>query len=314
LRRFVIGRLVSAIPSLVLLSFVVFALVRVIPGDPISIMLEKNQDPELAQQLREFYGLDQPLLVQYGRWIQGILGGSFGNSIVNGRPVEAELAERLPRSLFLMLGSVAVALVLAIPIGLVAAARRNSWLDYGATALVTVLMSIPAFWLGILYILVFAVELQWLPATGYVSPREDFVGFARHMALPWLTLGGTIAALTTRVLRTSLIEELSSDYQRTAAAKGLHPRVILLRHAFRNAAVPMVTIIGLEMGYLMGGAVVTERVFAYPGMGQLLIGSVFSRDYPVIQAGILVFATLFIVMNIVTDVVVAAIDPRIRRD
>lgn len=312
--RFALNRILASIPVLIALSFVVFVSVRIIPGDPITVMLEKNQDPELTAKLRDFYGLDDPLLTQYGRWMWGLARGSFGESIVNGRPVGAMLAERLPKSLYLMLGSVTVAVALAIPMGLAAAYRRNGIVDYIASAFITILMSVPSFWIGIIYILLFAVKLSWLPATGYVSPSEDLGAFFSHMLLPWLTLGGTLAALTTRVLRTSLIEELGSDYQRTAAAKGLHPRTILIRHAFRNATLPMVTVVGLEMGYLIGGAVVTERVFAYPGMGQLLVNSVAARDYPVIQAGILVFAAIFVVSTLVTDLVVASLDPRIGRD
>jgi len=300
------------VPTLFLLSFIVFALVRVIPGDAVGVLLEKNQDPKLAAELRQHFGLDQPLLVQYGRWLGGILSGSFGRSMLSGVPVADLLAERFPRSLWLMGGGVAVALLLAIPIGLIAAARPNGWPDLLASGFVTLLMSVPTFWLGILYILLFAVALRWLPATGYAEPFEAPLKFLSHMWLPWLTLGGTLAALTARILRASLIEALNQDYTRTAAAKGLAERVILLRHAFRNAAIPMVTIVGLEMGYLIGGAVVTERVFAFPGMGQFLIDAIFARDYPVIQAGILVFATAFVVMNLITDIVIAVIDPRIR--
>ncbi|MEA2585790.1 MAG: peptide/nickel transport system permease protein [Thermomicrobiales bacterium] len=310
--RYILRRVVITIPTLVLLSFIIFAIVRVIPGDPVGVLLEKNQDPVLAAELRRHYGLDQPLPVQYGRWMRDVLGGSFGRSMINGVPVSDLLAQRFPRSLWLMGGGVGVALLIAVPVGLLAAARQNSWFDILATGLVALLMSIPTFWIGILYILLFAVQLHWLPATGFSDPFVDPWQFLKHMWLPWLTLGGTLAALTARIFRASLIEALASDFTRTAAAKGLSSRRVILAHACRNAAIPTVTVLGMEMGYLIGGAVVTERVFAYPGMGLFLVDAIFARDYPVIQAGLLVFATAFVLMNLLTDIVIAVIDPRIR--
>jgi peptide/nickel transport system permease protein len=310
--RYLVRRVLTVIPTLLVLSFAIFSLVRILPGDPVSALLEKTQDPELAASLRRYYGLDQPLFSQYVAWLGGVLSGSFGRSFLSGLPVAQLVGERFPRSVWLMGGGVAVALLLAVPTGMLAAAKRNRWPDLFASGLVTLLMAVPTFWLGILYIGVFAVTLHWLPATGYTDPLEDLPGFIRHIALPWLTLGGTLAALTARMLRSSLIEVLSQEYVLTARAKGLGSRAVLFGHAVRNAAIPTVTLLGLEMGYLLGGAVVTERVFAYPGMGQFLLESILTRDYPVIQAGLLVFASAFVLMNLLTDVVVAIIDPRIR--
>jgi peptide/nickel transport system permease protein len=310
--RYLLRRVLGAVPTLLVLSFGTFMLVRVIPGDPITALLDKTQDPQLAASLRRHYGLDQPLLTQYLVWLQGVLTGSFGRSFQSGLPVAELVAERLPRSLWLMAGGILVALLLAVPAGIVSAARRNRWPDLLASSVVTLLMAVPTFWLGILYIGLFAVTLHWLPATGYVDPLVEPLPFLSHIVLPWLTLGGTIAALTARLLRASLIEVLSHEYVLTARAKGLHSTAVLFGHALRNAAIPTVTLVGLEMGYLLGGAVVTERVFAYPGMGQFLLESILTRDYPVIQAGLLFFATAFVLMNLLTDLAVAAIDPRIR--
>ena len=310
--RYLLKRVAAAVPSLALITVLVFLLVRLIPGDPVAALLELQRDPAVVAELRAFYGLDRPLHEQYLNWLATIASGSFGRSFMNGLPVTSLVLERFPRTVYLMLGGVTVSLLIAIPAGLLAATRRKSWADHGVTSLATLAMAVPNFWLGILLMLLFGVMLGWLPTTGFVEPREDFGGFLRHMVLPWFTLGSALAALTTRMLRSSLLDVLSQDFVRTARAKGLAERALLVRHALKNAAIPTITVVGLQAGYLMGGAVVTERVFAYPGMGLLLVGSIFNRDYPVIQAGIMLFAFTFILINLATDAVYALVDPRIR--
>jgi peptide/nickel transport system permease protein len=310
--RYLLKRILLAIPAMMLISLLVFLLVRVIPGDPVSALLERQQDPAVVAELRHFYGLDRPLAEQYLTWLHLILQGSLGRSFMSGASVAALVLERIPRTIYLMVGGLTVSLLIALPSGIIAASRRNSWVDVGVSGLATGLMAVPNFWFGILLMLLFAVKLQWLPTTGYVEPHEDLGRFFRHMVMPWVTLGSGLTALTARILRSSLLDVLSHDYIRTARAKGLTERAILYGHALKNAAIPVITVVGMQAGYLMGGAVVTERVFGYPGMGLLLIGSIFNRDYPVIQAGILFFALSFVAINLLTDVVYVAADPRIR--
>lgn len=311
--RYILRRMLLTIPALLLTTLLVFLLVRLIPGNPIAVLLEREQDPETVARLRAFYGLDKPLLQQYFVWLREIASGSFGQSFLNGADVTGIVLERFPRTLYLMTGGLIVSLLIALPAGIITAARRATWTDISLTSLATVLMAMPNFWLGILLILLFAVELGWLPAAGYVSPTDDLTESLKFMILPWITLGGSLCALTTRILRSSMLDAISRDFVRTARAKGLTERRVLLGHALKNAIIPTITVVGLQVGYLMGGAVVVERVFAYPGMGLLLINSITNRDYPVIQAGILLFAVTFIVINLVTDILYMVVDPRIRR-
>jgi peptide/nickel transport system permease protein len=301
----------ATIPSLLLITVAVFYLVRLIPGDPVSSLLELQRDPTIVAELRAFYGLDRPIAEQYVTWLGMVASGSLGRSFMNGVPVTNLVLERFPRTIYLMVGGLVVSLLIALPCGLIAATHRASWIDLGVSTLATVSLAVPSFVFGILLMLVFAVALGWLPTTGFVEPQEDFVGFLQHMLMPWFTLGSALAALTTRILRSSLLDVLSQDYIRTAHAKGLDNRIVLVRHALRNAAIPAITVVGVQAGYLMGGAIVTERVFAYPGMGLLMVGAITTRDYPVIQAGIMVFALSFVVINLCTDMMYVLVDPRI---
>jgi peptide/nickel transport system permease protein len=310
--RYLLKRILATIPSLLLITVLVFFLVRLIPGDPVSSLLELQRDPKIVAELRAFYGLDRPIFEQYLTWLGTVASGSLGRSFINGTPVTSLVLERFPRTIYLMAGGLAVSLAIALPCGLIAATHRRSWVDLGVSTLATVSLAVPSFFFGILLMLVFAVALGWLPTTGFVEPGEDFVGFLKHMLMPWFTLGAALAALTTRILRSSMLDVLSQDYIRTARAKGLDDRVVLVRHALRNAAIPTITVVGVQAGYLMGGAIVTERVFAYPGMGLLMVGSITTRDYPVIQAGIMLFALSFVVINLFTDVLYVLVDPRIR--
>ena len=300
------------IPALLGISISVFMLIHLIPGDPISVMLGRVSDPEVLAAVRSQYGLDRPLATQYFIWLGNVLQGNLGYSISNGAPVMDQIAERLPATLYLLAGGLAVALVLAAPIGILAAAKRNSWVDLGGTTLSLIFMSIPSFWLAILLILLLAVHFGWLPATGYVPPQEDLIGFVKSLIMPSLALGVSEAGFIARLLRSSMLDALHQDYVTVARAKGVRERRVLYRHALPNALIPVITVVAIEVGYLLGGAIIIERVFAYPGMGLLTITAISTRDYPLIQGTILVFAVFFLFINLLTDLLYAVIDPRIK--
>lgn len=311
--RFILRRLLAAALTLAVATFVIFYVVRIIPGDPIATMLGQEYSPEAAEALRRLYGLDQPIFIQYSNWLGAVLQGELGYSVLSGSPVSELLWRRVPRTLALMAGGVAVGLIIAIPAGILAAYNRGKWPDGILMGMTTTLMAIPQFWLGILLLVIFAVALQWLPGAGYVQFAESPIGFLRAMILPWLTIGFSISAFIARVLRSSLLDCLNQDYIRTAEARGFGHRRIVLLHALRNAAIPTVTVIGLEIGYLVGGAIVVETVFSFPGVGRLLVTSILQRDYPLIQIGLLFFAAGFVIINLITDISYGIIDPRVRR-
>ncbi len=312
MQRYILRRLLGMVPVLIGVSIVVFLMIHLIPGDPISAMLGRVSDPEVLASVRAQYGLDQPLVSQYFRWLSQVLRGNLGYSISSGAPVAGQVLERLPATLYLLAGGMLVALALAFPIGIVTASRHNTWVDFGGTTLSMIFMSIPSFWLAILLILLLAVRLEWLPATGYVAPQDDFSQFMRSLIMPSLALGLSEAGFIARLVRSSMLESLGQDYVTVARAKGLQDRRTLYRHALPNALIPVVTVIGIEIGYLLGGVIVIERVFAFPGMGLLTITAISTRDYPLIQGTILVFAVFFLFMNLLTDLLYGVIDPRVR--
>jgi peptide/nickel transport system permease protein len=312
MQLYLFRRVLGMIPALLGVSVIVFLLIHLVPGDPISVMMGRVSDPEVLEAVRAQYGLDRPLVTQYLVWLSQVLHGNLGYSISNGGPVADQVLGRLPATFYLLAGGMLVALVLALPIGIVTASRHNSWVDLGGTTLSMIFMSIPSFWLAILLILLLAVKLGWLPATGYVPPSEDFGEFLRSLIMPSLALGMSEAGFIARLLRSSMLDALRQDYVTVARAKGLHDRRTLYRHALPNALIPVVTVIGIEIGYLLGGVIVIERVFAFPGMGLLTITAISTRDYPLIQGSILVFAVFFLIMNLVTDVLYGIIDPRVR--
>ena len=283
---------------------VVFLLIHLIPGDPIDVMLGESAQPADRAALRHSLGLDQPLLVQLYSYINGLMHLDFGRSLHSQRPILELLAERLPATVELTVAAFAITLALALPLGLLAAARRDTAWDHGAMSFSLIGVSIPHFWLGPLLILVFSLWLGWLPVSG----REG----AGAVILPALTLGTALSAILARMIRSSVLEVLSEDFIRTAYAKGLSRRQVLLRHALPNALLPVITILGLQLGALLAGAVITETVFAWPGIGLLTIEAIQSRDYPVVQACVLLIALTYVVVNRLTDLVYALIDPRIR--
>ena len=306
-------RALTLLPILLIMSVIVFGLIRMVPGDPIDVMYGSEGMDEIRRAaLSQELGLDQPIVVQYGKWLWRAARGDLGNSYRAGIPVLELIAQRLPATLLLSFAALFLSLLMAIPLGIAAAIRRNSWVDASAMFFAIIGISLPAFWSGILLVLVFAVWLGWLPSIGYVSPADDFWGCLSHLILPAITLGWALAGITTRLTRSSLLEELGKDYVRTARGKGQRERAVLLTHALRNALIPIVTMVGLQLGFLIGGTVVVETVFAWPGVGLLVVDSIFARDYPVVQGVVLVIAVLIVVINLLVDVIYTVLDPRIR--
>jgi peptide/nickel transport system permease protein len=302
--RYVLKRVVLALPVLVGVSVVVFVAIRLIPGDPAQLMAGQAATQEVVQQIRQSLGLDQPLPVQYLYFLRNVVRGDLGRSLFNGAPVVEELAQRFPRTVRLALASMAVASLIGIPAGILAATRRSTWVDTAVMLVALAGVSVPVFWLGLNLILLFSVRLQWLPSFGYETWR--------HLVLPSLTLGAASTAVVARMTRSAMLEVLGQDYVRTARAKGLAERVVVSRHALRNALIPVVTVLGLQLGTLLSGAVLTETVFAWPGIGRLLVEAVLARDYPIIQGATLLIAATFVVLNVAVDVLYGLLDPRIR--
>jgi len=302
--RYVLKRVVLALPVLLGVSVVVFVAIRLIPGDPAQLMAGQAATQEVVQQIRQSLGLDQPVPVQYLYFLRNVVRGDLGRSLFNGAPVVEELAQRFPRTVRLALASMAVASLIGIPAGILAATRRSTWVDTAVMLVALAGVSVPVFWLGLNLILLFSVRLQWLPSFGYETWR--------HLVLPSLTLGAASAAIVARMTRSAMLEVLGQDYVRTARAKGLAERVVVNRHALRNALIPVVTVLGLQLGTLLSGAVLTETVFAWPGIGRLLVEAVLARDYPIIQGATLLIAATFVVLNVAVDVLYGLLDPRIR--
>ncbi|HHM05277.1 MAG TPA: ABC transporter permease [Gammaproteobacteria bacterium] len=301
---FILSRLFSAALVLLGVSTLVFLLIHLVPGDPVEVMLGESAQPSDREALRQALGLDQPVLLQLMHYYQGLLRLDLGTSLHSQRPILEVLLERLPATAELALAALAVAVVIAFPLGVLAAVKRDSLWDSGAMGFSLLGVSIPNFWLGPMLILVFSLWLGWLPVSGREEPGA--------LILPALTLGTALAAVLARMVRASLLEVLEEDYVRTARAKGLPSRVVIWRHALRNALLPVVTVLGLQLGVLLGGAVVTEIVFSWPGLGELTIEAIQKRDYPVVQGCVLFISAAYVVVNALTDLVYAWLDPRVR--
>jgi len=310
--KFILHRALATGPVLLLLSLIVFSLIHLIPGDPVQIMLGEENDPHALQALRRELGLDRPLVEQFLRWLWRLLHGDFGRSLRSHQPVLEAISERLPVTSELTVLAMLISLCIALPAGVISAQRRNSVLDVLSTMTALTGVSIPNFFLGILLIVAFAQELQWLPSSGYVSPLESLGLNLKTMLLPAVTLGTGLAAIIMRMTRSSLLEVLRHDYVLTARAKGLAESRVIMRHALKNALLPVTTILGLQMGTLLGGAVLTETIFALPGLGRLVVDSIFARDFPIVQGVILFLALTRITCNFVVDITYALLDPRIR--
>ena len=310
--EFFVRRAFISVITLFVISLIVFAGVRAIPGDPARVMAGTDADEAGLEEIREKYGLNDRLPVQYFRWIGLALRGDLGESIRTRQSVVATVAQKLPITIELAVLAILVALAIAIPAGVFAAVRRNTGWDMLASALSLGGVSVPNFWLGIMMILLLSVHLGWLPASGFVPWWEDPVDNLARMLMPALVLGTGLAAVLMRQTRNSMIEVLSADYIRTARAKGLPQRGVVLRHAIRNALLPVVTILGLQTGALMGGAVVTEQIFVVPGFGRLIVEAVFTRDYPLVQGVVLITASSYVLINLLVDISYSLLNPRIR--
>jgi peptide/nickel transport system permease protein len=310
--RFVMRRLVLSIPIVVLVSIMVFGLIHLIPGDPATVILGQEATPEAAAALRHELGLDQPLVMQYLTWLSHVLRGDLGRSLADRTPVIEQIRLRLPVTLELTLGTFLVALLISIPAGVLSATRRGSLVDYSSTLLALGGLSVPSFWLAIMFILLFAVKLRWLPASGYVPFAENPRANIEAMIMPAVATGIRESAALTRILRSSMLEVLGADYVRTARSKGLSNWLVVMRHALRNALVPVVTSAGLVLAGLLGGLVITETIFAIPGFGRLIVEAIYQRDFVTVQGAILVSALLVVIVNLIVDLIYALIDPRIR--
>jgi len=301
---YLLRRILIAVPTLLGVVLLVFLMVRLAPGDPAILLAGEFATPETLEAIRTRYGLDRPLPEQFALYLGALLQGDLGESARSRRPVLEELKTYFPNTVVLATAAILVALATGIPLGILAALRQGSWLDLGVMVLALLGVSMPVFWFGLLAILIFSVELGWFPVAGK--------GTLAHLVLPAVTLGINATALLARMTRGTLVEVLSQDYIRTARAKGLAERVVIFKHALRNALIPVVTVAGLEFGSLLAGAVITETIFAWPGLGQLLVGSILSRDYPVVQGAVLLVAFTFTLVNLMVVLLYACIDPRVR--
>jgi peptide/nickel transport system permease protein len=302
---YLLRRALALVPVLLMMSIMVFILIRLVPGDPIDVMYgSEGMDAARRAALSHDLGLDQPMVVQYVRWLGRAVQGDLGRSYRASMPVGELILQRLPATLQLAAAAILISLCLAIPLGILAAVRRNTWVDFSALGFAIFGISLPNFFAGLLLILIFAVYLHWLPAVGY--------GGWRHLILPAITLGWALSGTTTRLTRSSMLEELGKDYVRTARGKGLAEQGVVLQHGLRNALLPTVTMIGLQMGFLVGGIVAVEKVFAWPGIGSLLVDSIFARDYPVVQGCVLVIAVMVVLINLGVDLLYTVLDPKIR--
>jgi len=299
---------------LILISIVIFTLMHSIPGDPMQVMYGIMASPENIEMARRQLGLDKPVYIQYLVWLTNMLQGNFGASLRTHRPVLQSVLERVPATFLLTMASMTIALVIGILSGVVSASKPGSKLDYIGAVLAQLGMSMPDFWLGIILILVFSVRLQIFPSSGYASMIENPFESLRHLALPAITVGTINAAIITRMTRSSMLEVLSQDYIRTARSKGLSERLVVYKHALKNSLIPVVTVVGTQFGYLLGGVIIVETIFAYPGVGRLLYTSIYQRDYPLVQGSVLTLAFAFCLVNLIVDILYLFLDPRIRYD
>ena len=305
-------RVLVAIPTILLISVFVFALQKLLPGDPVLAMAGEERDPVALAAIREQLGLNDPLPVQYFRWLAGALQGDLGTSLRTGQPVTQLIVQKLPVTLQLGVMALLIALVIGIPAGIISAVRKGTVTDYAANMVALSGMSIPNFWLGIMLIMLVSVRWQLLPASGYVPPTQDFVQSMRTMIMPAFVLGTGLAGALMRHTRSSMLGVLKQDYVRTARAKGVPERRVVLKHAFRNALTPIVTLTALLFGELIAGAVLTEQIFTIPGFGKLVVDAVFTRDYAVVQGVVMVTAVGFTLMNLVADMLYILLNPRLR--
>jgi peptide/nickel transport system permease protein len=308
---FILKRLAAMIPVVLLVSVIVFYLIRLTPGDPAVAMLGEEATPQMVTALRHEFGLDQPIPVQYAIWLSKVVQGDLGHSTRSNQPVLEAILERLPATVELTFFALVISLAIAIPTGIISATRRNSAADLIVTTTALIGVSMPSFFLGILLIFIFSLNLRWLPPIGFTPIIKDLGANLTGMILPSITLGAGAAAVVARLTRSSLLEVLGQEYIRTARSKGLAERAVIYAHALKNAMIPVVTIVGLQVGTLLGGAIITETIFVLPGVGKLAVDAIFARDFPMIQGVVLFLSLVFLASNLVVDVLYAFLDPRI---
>jgi peptide/nickel transport system permease protein len=304
--NYLIKRLLSTIPVLLGISLLLFFMLRLLPGDPAQVLAGQMASPQEIENIRHQLGLDRPIYEQYAKYLSRLARFDLGRSARTQNPVTEEIWARLPNTLLLAVVAISLACLFGIPAGIISAVRPYTWIDYLVTTSALFGMSMPVFWLGLMLVVLFSVILKWLPAGG--------TGSWQHVILPSFTLAAFVVAFIARMTRSTMLETLSQDYTTTARSKGLQERVVVIKHALKNAMIPIITVVGLQFGLLLGGAVLTETVFAWPGLGRLIVDSILARDYPVIQGSILIFGLLYIMVNLVVDLIYALVDPRIRYD
>jgi peptide/nickel transport system permease protein len=312
MHQYILRRLIQTVPVLFLFSVVVFTVMRLVPGDPATVILGLEATPEAVAQIRDEMGLDEPIFVQYGIWLRDIARGDFGVSWKSKQTVESLIWRRLPATVLLTIGAMLIGLMIALPLGILSGLKPHSAFDTAATGFSLLGLAIPGFWLGLMLLLLLAVRLEWLPPSGFTPLTEDPVDSLKHLILPALTLGVGLAAPLARFVRSGMLDVMGTDYIRTARAKGLPERFVVGRHALRNGMLSVVTVFGLEFGSLLGGAVVTESVFNWPGIGSLLLTAIKQRDYAMVQGTVLFISVVFILVNLVVDISYGYLDPRIR--
>ena len=316
--RYIVQRVFQLIPVLILVSLAVFLIVRIIPGDPVLVMLGVDPEErarfseEQYQALQRQLGFDRPIYVQYFNWVKKITQGDFGLSLRSRRPIFEVILERYPATIYLAVIALLLGLAIAIPSGVIAAVRQNTTADYAAMGFALWGIAMPNFWLALMLIVLFSLTLGWLPSIGYASPFQNPFLFLQHAALPAIVMGTDLAAPLTRYIRAEMLEQLKHDYVRTAWAKGLPSRMVIVKHALRNSLIATVTVVGLQTARLLGGSTIVETVFSWPGVGRLLIEGVYSRDYPIIQGSVLIIAVTYVFINLAVDIAYKWIDPRIK--
>ena len=310
----ILRRLLSALPVLLIVSLITFAMIHLIPGDPAAAIAGLSATPDQIANIRHDLGLDQPLATQFVRWYANLLHGDLGRSLLLGQPVLQATLYRLPVTIGLSLYALVITLVIGLVAGVLAALRQNTWVDQAAMMFAMIGISLPNFYLGLLMIILFAVDLGWLPSGGYVPLWDNPLGWLAGMTMPAVSLALLLAGLLARITRSTMLEVLRQDYIRTARAKGLPRRLVVVKHALANALIPIVTVIGIIVSLLISGSVVTETLFSIPGVGQLLTQAVLNRDYPMVQGGLLIVTALLVLVNIGVDVIYAFLDPRVRYD
>jgi peptide/nickel transport system permease protein len=311
---YIIRRIAYLIPVLLVLTVVVFAFVEMLPGNIIDTLVgtEGNNDPEVRKILEKEYGFDQPVYVRYAKWLYRAVQGDFGNSLVTRRPVSVELMSGIPATVYLAVVGISLSMLIAVPLGTIAAVRRNTAVDYTAQVTSLIGISIPEFWFAILCVLFFSLYLGWLPSSGFANPFDDFWGSLKFLILPAAAVGFRQAAYTTRLTRSSMLDEMNKEYVDTARSLGLSERKVIFKYTLRNAMIPTITISGLQLANLLGGTVVLESIFAWPGIGRAIFEAILQRDYPLVQAGVLVLGVIVVIMNLLVDLTYRYLNPRVK--